>query len=61
MSHQHRNASVCDHGPCDTWTRHPEDHGFLTVWWGDLPLVFCSPDHVIAHLAATTEPMEVIE
>ena len=30
------DATHCDREGCDTWTRNPEDHGFLAVnWWGD--------------------------
>ena len=30
------DAIHCDRNGCDTWSRNPEDHGFLAVnWWGD--------------------------
>ena len=27
------DATHCDREGCDTWSRHPENHGFLTVNW----------------------------
>ena len=52
-----RNASACDHGPCDTWTRNPEDHGFIEVIWGTDRLVFCGIDCLLKELAQRSEPM----
>lgn len=57
------DAIHCDRDGCDTWTRNPEDHGFLAVnWWGDWGSKkdFCSWDCVLAY-GMTKPPLEVIE
>jgi hypothetical protein len=51
-----RNACACDHGPCETWTRFPEDHGFVEVVWGTDRLVFCGIDCLLAELAQRSQP-----
>lgn len=46
------DAIHCDRQGCDTWSRNPEDHGFLAVnWWGDWGSKkdFCSWDCVLAY------------
>lgn len=54
------NASACDHGPCDTWTRHPEEHGFVEVIWGTDRLVFCGIDCLLRELAQRSQPTVTI-
>ena len=61
MTELARNAAVCDADECDTWTREPEMHGFLQLVWGELVLLFCSPDCTLKWLATNSTPMEVIE
>ncbi len=46
------DAMHCDVEGCDTWSRSPEEHGFLSVnWWGDYAsrLDFCSWDCILAY------------
>ena len=56
-------ATHCDREGCGTWSRHPENHGFLTVnWVGSSRLArkdFCSWDCILRY-GATKPPMEVI-
>lgn len=56
-----RNAAACDTDGCDTWSREPEQHGFLEVVWGDMRLLYCSPDHLLKDIASVSKPLEIIE
>lgn len=57
------DATHCDREGCDTWSRSPDSHGFLTVnWWGGDwtdKKDFCSWDCLLAY-AATKPALEVI-
>jgi hypothetical protein len=51
-----RNATVCDQRACDTWTRTPEEHGFVEVIWGTERLAFCGIDCLLQELAQRSQP-----
>jgi hypothetical protein len=51
-----RNATACDHSACGTWTRSPEEHGFVEVLWGPERLGFCGIDCLIRELAQRSQP-----
>jgi hypothetical protein len=54
------NAAACDGDGCQTWSRNPEEHGFVLLVWGDTKFTFCSPDCCLKHLATYSTPLEVI-
>ena len=56
-----RNACTCDHDLCETWTRVPEEHGFVEVIWGADRLVFCGIDCLLKELAGRSQPTVTIE
>lgn len=56
-----RNAAACDGPGCGTWSRAPEEHGFMMLVWGDAALLFCSGDCSMRWLAENTKPLEVVE
>ena len=49
-----RNAAACDY--CNTWSREPEDHGFLEVVWGHDRLLFCRVDCLLLGMAERGGP-----
>ena len=56
------DAIHCDRNGCDTWSRNPEDYGFINLNpWGDWSdkKDFCSWDCVIAY-GATKPPLVVV-
>jgi hypothetical protein len=55
-----RNAAACDGPGCNTWSRVPEEHGFMMLVWG-APWVFCSGDCAMRWLSENTKPLEVVE
>jgi hypothetical protein len=55
-----RNASMCEGPGCDTWSREPEDHGFLMLTWDNEKLPFCSGDCAMRWLSENTKPVEVL-
>lgn len=54
------NAAACDGPECDTWSREPENHGFLELIWGARRFIFCSTDCCLKYLADNSSPMIVI-
>ena len=55
-----KNAAACDGPECNTWSREPEDHGFMELVWGPSRYVFCSGDCAMKFLAEKTTPVVVI-
>jgi hypothetical protein len=51
-----RNATACDRSGCGTWSRSPEEHGFLEVVWGSQRLGFCGVDCLLQELAQRSQP-----
>jgi hypothetical protein len=47
---------VCDQRACGTWTRTPEEHGFVEVIWGAERLAFCGIDCLLQELAQRSQP-----
>jgi hypothetical protein len=53
-----RNACACEADGCDTWTKEPEQHGFIEIVWGDERMVYCGADCLLKDVARRTTPME---
>lgn len=54
------NAAACDGPGCDTWSREPEQHGFMELIWGPSRYLFCSGDCCLKYLADHSTPLVVI-
>lgn len=46
-----RNAAACEADDCQTWSRFPEEHGFVELRWPDRAVTFCSPGCALKWLA----------
>lgn len=54
------NAAACDGDGCDTWSREPQQHGFMLLVWGESKITFCSADCLLKFVADHSIPMVVI-
>lgn len=53
-----RNVTACDADECNTWSRDPEEHGFLELRWPGRVVSFCSPGCALRWLAVYTAATE---
>ena len=61
MSNGWFNSAHCEREDCDTWSRTPQAHGFISVRWGEALILYCSVDCMLQDMSRRSEPTETFD